>query len=197
MGKVKITQEQAKEIEERKKTNLLDLSIIHHVNGRWEGATNYVLNDLTLDEFIRALYIGYEVEPEFKVGDIVNDGYGAVLKIAAVEENGITLYTNHKNTVQEWFGNKTDDYKRIRHATDVEVELYKQRRFWQDNGREVWELKKGDVLSKDKRKMSTVNWVDSLGVSFNEFGFFAIWHEVKKYYKIACFAHDRKDLKND
>ena len=147
MGKVKITQEQARAIEERKRTNLLDLSIIHHVNGKWKGATNYVLNDLTLDEFIRALYIGYEVEPEFKVGDIVKDGNDTLREVAEVKENGIYLYVNNEIKSLGWHGKKTDMYKPLRHATDVEVESYKKRRFWHENDREVWELKEGDMLN--------------------------------------------------
>lgn len=146
---------------------------------------------------IKTLDGHYEIKKEFKVGDIVKDGNDTLREVAEVKENGICLYVNNEITPLGWIGSNSDMYKKLRHATDVEVELYKQRRFWQDNGREVWELKKGDVLSKDKRRMSTVDLVDSLGVSFNEFGIFANWHEVKKYYKIACFAHDRKDLEND
>ena len=198
MSKVKITQEQASEIELRKQNFSNESTIEKHLEG-WKSIR--ILNLLTLDELIRALYIGYEVEPEFKKGDIVKDVYCGVREIAEVNEEGMFLYTNYKNTEKAWFGNKTDDYKRIRHATDIEVEAYKKRRFWSKNNRDVWELKKGDILKDRNLYYYSVIQPNLYKPAQNETrvtgGLWIADEDLEKNYKVACFAHDRKDLKND
>ena len=43
---------------------------------------------MTLDELARALYVGYEVEVEFEVGDLIidkNDNYKTVIEITEIE----------------------------------------------------------------------------------------------------------------
>ena len=175
MGKVKITQEQARAIEERKRTNLLDLSIIHHVNGKWKGATNYVLNDLTLDELIRALYIGYEVEETFEVGDwivnIYNEDVGIVTELGS-------SYLKYDDGLSDGFHN-------FRHATPEEIAEEKQRRLWYENGREVGEFKLNDVIFNKNLCV-----LDEIMTGFTKVNY-------TDEYEIICFAHNREDLKND
>src|SRR5699024_11077859 len=70
MEKVKVTRVQADAIEYCKAEFGKDKTINTHAKGTWAYDCK-PLNDLEFSELARALYIGYEVEPEFKAGDWV------------------------------------------------------------------------------------------------------------------------------
>jgi len=71
MGKIIVTQEQAEAINSCKKDDMdRGEAIRHHIN-TWCAPPNRCLNELSLDELVRALYVGYEVEEKFEVGDKV------------------------------------------------------------------------------------------------------------------------------
>ena len=62
MEKAKINQEQAEAINSCKKDDMdRGEAIRHHIN-TWCAPPNRCLNELSLDELVRALYVGYEVE---------------------------------------------------------------------------------------------------------------------------------------
>src|SRR5690625_7963427 len=85
MKKVKLTQEQADAIERGIKIyGKSRIMNVHALDG-WVGNLND-LNGLTKDEIARALYVGYEVESEFKVGDWVYHVFR--------EEVGIVTYVD-------------------------------------------------------------------------------------------------------
>lgn len=127
----------------------------------------------------------YEIKPKFKTGDIVNDGYGGIREVDQVDEDGIYLYTTHQNIGKEWIGNRFVNYKRIKHATSEEIAEEKRRRFWHENGRECGDFRKNDVIYN--KHFGEVDVVTSNLILPN----------YKDKYEIICFAHDRKDIKND
>ncbi|PJH69124.1 hypothetical protein CVR96_27975, partial [Salmonella enterica subsp. enterica serovar Typhimurium] len=53
------------------KVNDRTWAVRNHAEDEWVAPANQCLNDLTLDELIRALYIGYNVQPELNFGDWV------------------------------------------------------------------------------------------------------------------------------
>lgn len=129
MSKVKITQEQADAIEGiTDRESAAELQI----NG-WKWYKNRCLNNLSFDDFIKALYIGYEVEPEFEVGDwVYRKSDGVVSKINRIENQ------------EDFYGEFSTDKHRgwlyveeIRHATPEEIEKEKERRWWAKHNRDV------------------------------------------------------------
>src|SRR5690625_658489 len=136
--KVKLTQEQAREIER-----------IKNYFNRHEYITKFVEtngvsdSEFHIEELVRALYIGYEVEPEFKVGDYVVNGGGRVVEILEVTCDSFVVgwIANGK-----MFKESTFKHSILRHAIPEEVSKEKQRRWWAKHDRGVWELREGDAL---------------------------------------------------
>src|SRR5699024_8339131 len=137
--KVKLTREQAEAVEIRRNMNMFENSIKCHITGQFKGDSNKALAELSLDEFIRALYIGYEVEESYEVGDCVVLDDGQIVEI--IEDGSCTV-------VVGWIINRLMYRDQInkslikRHAT-------KQERWWAKHGRNVWELKENDILYYD------------------------------------------------
>src|SRR5699024_844646 len=111
--KVILTKEQAEAIETKKSTG--SAAVAKHLEG-WTWKENKCLNDLSMEQFVKALYIGYEVEETFKVGDWVyvevpKEELPNVYKIMRVDNYSVNLdrfYGNHKKNA-------------IRHATPEEI----------------------------------------------------------------------------
>src|SRR5690625_4962432 len=121
MNKVKLTNDQAKAIEKLKGGKFyinaypVEYKVKHSFKGKLEA-----LNSLTTDEFIRALYIGYEVEPEYKVGDWIKSKLGkGIGKI--IDMNDTWYWTDFGLTVP-----KEDDV--IRYVINKEIAKEKQHR---------------------------------------------------------------------
>lgn len=74
MSKVKLTKRQVDVLEKAVKQYGEDLTIIRHAEKYFNLNCEKELFELTTAEVAKAIYIGYEVEEEFKVGDIVKDG---------------------------------------------------------------------------------------------------------------------------
>ena len=106
MGKVKISRAQAEAINSCKKDDEdKGEAIRHHIN-TWCAPPNRCLNELSVDELARALYVGYEVEVEVEVGDwLVNNRNGLMFQIEDRQEDKDIARMNH-----------------IRHATESEIE---------------------------------------------------------------------------
>lgn len=139
MEKVKLTEWQKDAIEDLEQEYLKGNIVRQHVLGRWGDAYNS-LNKLNLDEIVRALYVGYEVELPIKVGDwIFNCKTGEISKViridsdyAEVEEQRVFMF----------------DYSR--HATPEEIKAEQERRVWSEIGREVGEFRDGDAAVADE-----------------------------------------------
>lgn len=188
MEKVKLTQEQADIVERVKKEQLEHLKEIKHrsvILQDWEKP----LFKLSAEDIQKALFDGYEVEPEFKVGDWVITGRGLLGKYLekTSEVYRFTLIGGHHATSDN-----------IRHATPEEVAKEKERIWWKRHGREPWEIKQGDVLMATRRHIFEVT-ADPKSHEFNcytgndEFDF-SIKECKDENWKVICFAEDRKDI---
>lgn len=79
MSRVEITNEQAVEIERLLSVGNRENIVRKFVNNTYD---RWPLFGLSLDELIRALYVGYRVKSDLKVGDYVKDtSTGAVFKV--------------------------------------------------------------------------------------------------------------------
>src|SRR5699024_5125782 len=91
--------------------------------------------------------------------------------------------------------------KYTRHATPDEIAKEKQRRWWAKHGRDVWELKNGDLLNTGNgilvydstylgeykfKRTDSGRLVASANISY-----------AQRNYQLACFAEDRKDLESE
>ena len=112
MEKAKINQEQADKIKLWEwHTKYPSILLNLHVNNAL--VCNNCLQSLTLDELARAIYVGYEVEVEVKVGDwLVNNRNGMIFQI----EDGL------KDNLKDIVG-----AKHLRHATEPEIAAEKER----------------------------------------------------------------------
>ena len=159
MKKAKVTREQAEAIEKFQKT-------VHELG-------------ISLDELKVIFESGYEVKPEFKVGDWVYDIQ--CNKVARIDHRGV-------DDIRVWVDD--EDYNffaivNIRHATPEEIEEEKERRWWKKHGREFRQLKQNDLIIDTRT--GEVFSLSSIGVR-NGFN---------KFYKVICFAENRLDVKTD
>src|SRR5690625_2713388 len=141
MEKVKLTQEQADAIK-KLKAEASNKEIIYMNTSPFGGIhldkDKQTIFEMDLDELIRALYIGYEVESEFKVGDwvVTSDFLEPIRKVKEVNDRLLV-----DNTGIVW-----RDFGEIRHATPEEIAKEKQRRWWNKHKRELWEIREDDTL---------------------------------------------------
>src|SRR5699024_5106041 len=68
MEKVKLTQEQADAFEYEVSTSRIEAVARCHMQG-WKYEHNQSLNELSLEQIMRAKYVGYEICPQYKVGE--------------------------------------------------------------------------------------------------------------------------------
>src|SRR5690625_5201196 len=186
MGKVKLTKKQADLIKSIKDT---DYAInIHGLNKRPDSP----LQELTTAELARALYVGYEVEPEYSVGDWVRVNWSDRTTINRITD----IYSDLVKDDGEQC-NKSPSIEIIEVATAEEVSEEKERRWWKKHDRDVWELKKGDVIGINIKTI-TINEVreDGYIAYFDGLGsdrIYSVDSLKSGGYKIICFAEDRKD----
>ena len=187
MKKVILTKEQAEAIKQIKD---IDYAINIHAFNKRPGSP---LAELQTSEIARALYIGYEVEPEFKVGDwVYHQSDGIVSQITRVNFNKLVPDAINTDGHKGWIS--CED---IRHATSEEIKQEKERRFWEKHGREVKEYRKGDlfihphdrrvyeIIEIDKNSSWPIRFIDKFGKN-DGFGYEA-------GLRIVCFAEQRLD----
>ena len=176
--KARLTQEQADAIEEYKRCQRSNHYQESVNKQRYNLYLAKCLLDLTSSEFMDALYIGYEVEPVFEIGQWVKStegkGIGKIIKI-----DDCNYYTD--------FGlasSKRD--MTIRHATPEEIAEEKERRWWASQGREILEFREGDVVKRNGRNVYIVNCPEAT-------------RDIAKdnIIEIVCFAKDRLDVKTN
>ncbi|RDW17613.1 hypothetical protein CWR48_13940 [Oceanobacillus arenosus] len=172
MKKVKVRASQAQMIENHR--NAFETLMLK----RMDENCGTVLDDVRVYDVARAFFIGYEVEPEFKVGDWVVYEQG---NVGQYGDKPIVL----KNPV-------------VRHATPEEIAQEKERRWWKLHGREVWELKQGDILRRpeDEHTMvvTSVGRAEDMTVVNYEGDDYVYFCDVKKEYKVSSFAENRLDV---
>ena len=188
MEKVTLTQEQADAIEEIKNKGI---PCTWKSDG-WEVRRVEAINNLNLDEFMKAIYKGYEVEPSIKIGDFVDIGLFGISKIAevtGVKGNAIAI-----NGSEEYH-----EFKINRVLTDEEKQEEKQRRWWARHSRDVWELKRGDIL----RKLCSPLDFEAVEVARIDGEFIRLMDNRRINYKttqmninylVICFAENREDV---
>src|SRR5690625_1538506 len=148
MEKVKVTAKQAAEIEhyKQKGEEQIDYLIdIHSLNKRPDLA----IAKMKPSQLVRALHFGYEVEPEFKVGDWVfweTKSNGPIPKTAFKIETIIKDGVYPDEWPSPYAGGEPIPIEELRHATPEEIAAEKERRWWAKHGRNLWELRKGDLL---------------------------------------------------
>ena len=157
-----------------------------------------IMNGLTYDDFIKAVKDGYEVEPEYKVGDwVVSVEFDVVKRIEKIEkpEGQLPIYR-----LEDKFNVYT-----IRLATPSEIAEEKERRFFARHGREPWELKNNDILN-DRRENCTVTIAkvidkfpaEEMTVLFTN-GDWEFYNNIVEDsdWRVACFADKRLDVKTN
>lgn len=132
MEKVKLTQKQADAIVKNVNAGLENGNILYRYL-RYEGYDEQ-FRGLTFGALADALYIGYEVEPEFKVGDwVVEKVSGKVGVVHSIDCGQGSFHVDLLEYAVPQYQLKGD----YRHATPEEIAKEKQRRWWAEHGREV------------------------------------------------------------
>ncbi|WP_199425797.1 hypothetical protein [Thermaerobacillus caldiproteolyticus] len=197
MEKVKLTPQQAESLEYLKRNFRLKEIVILHVQkygcdwvGKGEG-----INGLDVDTLIKALYIGYEIEEPFKVGDWVTWEYRSTKytgKILEISDNDVL--TDVKGSI--YGANQRFLKNKIRKATPEEIAAEKERRKWAAIRRKVGEYKTNDIVYHEKYGYGV--YVHGQMIEpFNQEKYSG-WHDVKaKELKLICPVEQRFDLKGD
>lgn len=162
-------------------------AVNRHIKG-WEAEELKTLNDLSLDEFIKCLYMeDCEVEPKYEVGDyIFSRTWEDIGKVTSINETTVTA---------ERF---QDESKYIRHAYEHEIQHEKERRFWDRHGRDVWELREGDLIKdNDSHDLKEVQKVKGRITVVGGFSGYDRIDFIKEYYHVVCFAENRLDVSHD
>ncbi|MEF3330597.1 MULTISPECIES: hypothetical protein [Oceanobacillus] len=198
MEKIQLTQEQADVIERKKnkmdfeKSNIVEC----HVKSHWEFDENLFLNKLSTDELCRLLYTpnSYEIITEFKLGDwVINIHSGDIGQVEEIKKVEGALGNNERIIV-----NSTINYPHsLRHATPEEIQKEIECRWWNNHGREVWEIREGDILKNEthypyfvtrgNRTEQGLERTPSLNCIFMEID------EIKSRFKVSCFVEQRLD----
>src|SRR5699024_8180796 len=167
------------------------------------------INDLALHRVAKALYIGYEVEPQYpKEGDWVKYDTGSTTIYGQIDTTAFDDVT----------GNFSDGTRQRVHKcavnfmTNEEITIEKERRWWAKHGRDVWEL---ELL--DKVRLSNVEYevieVCQKGVYKVQTNEYVPFHSIyvtndqskiggkdgielieENNSKVVCFREDRKDV---
>lgn len=195
MEKAKLTKEQAEALDELfekttwSKDEMIDL---HAAGTKWGPYRS--LNELSVSELAKALYVGYEVEPEFEYNDwVYQEATNTIARIKGFNSEDNRVYIDHDEVISVHTST-------IRHATPAEIAEEKERRFFAKHGRKPWELKPGDVLHDEKEGYTgTVEKIIALKtdneiICFTD-GEWEYANNVPEQFKVVCFVEDRKDVK--
>lgn len=191
--KVVLTREQADEVELQKKdfNEFSDIITRRILTSDINNYYNSTFHSISVDELIRALYIGYEVERNFKVGDWVRINWSSsspsIRKIIDIDmEFGVI-------TIDGDQANINPSLQLLSLASPEEIEQEKERRWWGKYNRETREIREGDLLVDSQYNFDEVFQVDSEEVFLAKRGPVSI-ENIKENYLIACFDEDRRDI---
>lgn len=150
--KIKVTQAQADAIEGLSHVVSRDNIMNHHREIRSNnGASWFRLKELSAADLARALYIGYEVEEEYKVGDWVAfiklSGDHIISKVKSVSAEEVMTDHVSSNGYKQKFYKET-----IRHASPEEIKEELERRAWESISRKVNDWKYGDCYRMSGRQ---------------------------------------------
>lgn len=199
MEKVKITQEQAGAIEHLRDLHFEEMNRFKKYSKCNVDKKLIPLHDLEIDKINDAYFDGYEVKPDFEVGDWIvyeNEYHKCVMQITDTDKHYVYVEPFHNG-----FKNCTAISKKsplIKHATPEEIAEEKERRFFARHGREPWELKYGDILVNIGTGFPAVvtkglNIYQNVDLNLKRFNIQA----VKDNYRVASFVDGRLDVKRD
>ncbi|MBB6446501.1 hypothetical protein [Bacillus benzoevorans] len=178
MEKVKITERQARSIETLLKVwdGDLERCVLCKVGGF--NSAYEPINELTFDDFVKALYIGYEIEPEFKANDYVLFDDGSIGRYIPAPK-GFSV-----------------KHHPVRHATDEEIEHEKERVKWAEIGRKVNEWREGDIVERLDGELMEITRM-AINTSGNKFPFvdsvqMTIEH-LNEHFTLVCPIENRFD----
>lgn len=200
MSELYLTHEQAKIIEKIKREGSEDSAINYYakvVSGELES--NDILRQLTIPQLARALYGEYKVEPEYKEGNwVVYEDSKGICKIAKITKVIRTLGFGDVEFIDQPQVYFDDDWvcridRVVRLATDKEVRLEQQRRIFSKHGRELWKMRKGDVIIRKGASHPTVVMrVTDAGIRLRSNRLITV-QELKEDYNVVCFVENRLD----
>src|SRR5690625_5269038 len=196
MEKIKLTQEQANIISS---LSLGSLGEWFYKDVRTNTDMYKALKDLTIEEIAKAKIIGYEVEPEIKIGDIVEcKRSGSIGVVYEHLGNGAIGVKNFKEDGTPSY-HSTTSVGLVKKITGDKAVKWKELIFWSENNRGVWELREGDAIKAvdDGYMVEVCEVFDSRNVRLTGGVTHVKVSELKEGYKIVCFAEDRKDLGDD
>lgn len=141
--KVKVTQKQLDWLERYKNDEEIAYAIDIQVYGRRPDSP---IADWKTSEVARALYIGYEIEPVYKLGDWVvleseDEGLLVIGKVVGFKNDGKDARVNDVNYKVP----QTVPVKKLRHAESSEIQYAKNFKVWKSLGRKVDEFRDGDI----------------------------------------------------
>src|SRR5690625_1522661 len=140
MEKVKLTQKQAEDLEEALHAYEDDKDHMINESVRAKDTTDSdSISYFSASKIAKAIYIGYEVK-SYKIDDWVK-----------VEiQNEVRVSEIYAIKGDKYFLERLPGYFKAQnildHATDEEIAEEKEYRWWFRHNRDVWELRKGDVL---------------------------------------------------
>lgn len=201
MEKVKVTQEQAESIERHKE----EITKRHEQlkdNPMYVDEWAKPLLKMSTNDYVNAIHVGYEVVPDYKIGDyVVVHGYakeynGKVLEITnIIKEREDFIYFEPSENHNDNFSLQGCD---VRHATPAEIDKEKERIFFEENDRLPWELKINDVLiNRHTERPAVVTHAEEGCVKLDIHSKIMNIDDLKLNNKVLCFAEDRKDLEGD
>ncbi|GEN87215.1 hypothetical protein [Oceanobacillus sojae] len=164
MEKIKLTQEQANAIEYalNKTGDYKDDKdrLIRDISRDYVNFHNdlFSLNKIDIAVAAKALYAGYEVIPQYKVGDWItvfyeNGNFKYTAKITSVESEFVRVDVNTSRNFPQYL----NGYGIVRHATPEEIQQEKKRRFWNGIGRIEDEYKQNDLVEVDYQDYGIIN----------------------------------------
>lgn len=141
MEKIKINQAQEEVFKQYPNKEQL---IIARASGLLIQGQDEPIADMKLEDLIKSLYIGYEVEPELSVGDFVVYVHdNTVWEVVGELYGGKVHYDITRNGKHQ--GSVHKDH--IRLATPSEIAQEKERRWWAKIGRNKNEFEMADIVT--------------------------------------------------
>ena len=140
--KVKVTKEQAEALDKAK--GIFNLAaFIDFANEESKPMNNHSLvlrREFDKETLLQAVFYGYDVEPQFKVGDWVIWETKFELVVVQIKnkirDTGISFGFNKEEYHSDYI---------VRHATPLEIKAEKERQLWKSIDREVGEFREGDT----------------------------------------------------
>ncbi len=182
--KVKVTQEQQHLIDQwmDNKVGLVNIFVDRNAH---KGS---ILYSFTLDQLIKSLYVGYEVEPEFEVGDFITHKLtGDIGKVTKISANAV----HADNTM----GGAISGF---RHSTESEIAQEIERIFWSKHGRDLKEYRIGDVVHDSNGDIGMVTgFKESVGYASLLVSVSGVGFCMRGELKLICPVEKRLDISHE